>query len=293
VPRSARSETDSRLATITQMDGPPPRRSRRRNKAQRSRGGRRSGGGWLWTLFAFVCAGAAGYYAWDYRENLTETRAQLQALRSKQQAPPKRPAPAKKKPNRVAVKTKKELAACEREVRELKERPVAPPAPNEELKSLTKRFRKMINSGNLDVSFRRGQMVVKLPAKVLFASGQAQLSDQGKEALVEVAKVLRDMRGRHFIVAGHTDSIPINDEEFANNWELSTARALSVTWMLIEQGVPPSSLAAAGHGQHKPIASNKTAWGRQRNRRIEIILEPDLRALPLKKLAKPTLLGKR
>jgi chemotaxis protein MotB len=275
--------TDRRLATISEMSGPKPKHREQPKKSKKRR--KRGSSGRLLMVLAFVSAGAGGYHAWEYRSALAEANAQLELLRSSKPAPP---VPVLVVDSESLAKASEELAECEQQVRELEQRPVAPQEPNKELQALTKRFRKMIDSGKLQISFRRGQMVVKLPARVLFTSGQAGLSERGRKALAEVATVLREMRGRRFIVSGHTDSVPINSEEFTNNWELSTARALSVTWMLIDEGVPPRSLAAAGHGQHKPIASNKTAKGRQLNRRIEIILEPDLRALPLKRLAKRT-----
>ena len=143
-----------------------------------------------------------------------------------------------------------------------------------EFAAVTRQFQRMIDGGKLDVVFRRGQMIVKLPARVLFASGSAQVSESGKAALAEVAKILRPMR-RKFTVAGHTDNVPIS-KPFKNNWELSAARAVSVVDVLIDGGVPGRRLVAAGFGPYAPIASNKTAKGRQTNRRIEIILEPNL-----------------
>jgi len=92
--------------------------------------------------------------------------------------------------------------------------------------------------------------------------------------------VLAALKDRHFVVAGHTDDIPIKTEEFANNWYLSTARAVSVVQFMIEQGFPADHLAAAGYADKDPVSSNKTKKGRQKNRRIEIILVPDLSELP-------------
>lgn len=177
-----------------------------------------------------------------------------------------------------------ELTACRSNVENLEEQKKKAKELRGEFETLTSRFRKMIDSGKLDVVFRRGEMVVKLPAAVLFSSGSATLSEGGKAALAEVAKVLRKMPRRRFTVAGHTDNVPVHGEEFDSNWDLSTARAVTVTSMLIKKGVRPRSLVAAGYGQYAPISSNRTEAGRRRNRRIEIILEPDLRKLPLRKL---------
>jgi chemotaxis protein MotB len=168
-----------------------------------------------------------------------------------------------------------ELTACRSSVKNLETEQAEAKALLAEFKELTGRFQKMIDSGKLDVAFRRGQMVVKLPDAILFPSGSADVSDEGRVALGEVAVVLKQVKNRRFTIAGHTDDVPVGkDDKFKSNWELSTARALAVTQVLIEKGVPPRSLVAAGYGQHDPIAANSTKAGRAKNRRIEIVLEP-------------------
>jgi chemotaxis protein MotB len=152
-----------------------------------------------------------------------------------------------------------------------------------EYKKLTSRFRKMIDAGKIKVYFRRGRMMVALPSAVLFPSGKAELSERGKQALTAVAETLKEFRKRRFIVAGHTDNVPIKPgdrTEFKDNWELSTARALMVTRFLIEKGLSPRNLAAAGHSKFDPVRSNRTRRGRRRNRRIELMLVPEIPPLP-------------
>jgi chemotaxis protein MotB len=156
----------------------------------------------------------------------------------------------------------------------------------EEFKRFTATFQRMIDTGKLEVEFRRGQMVVKLPAAILFPSGSAELSDSGREALGEVASILVTMRDRRFTVGGHTDNVPVSNEDFESNWELSTARAVAVTKMLVSEGVRPANLRAAGYAEFAPVASNRTRRGRSLNRRIELILEPDLRPA-LKQVGRP------
>ena len=143
----------------------------------------------------------------------------------------------------------------------------------------------MISTGKLEVTFRRGRMIVQLPEKVLFPSGSADLTKDGKEALKQVAKILRKVANKRFIVAGHTDNVPISNEEFASNWELPVARAVNVAKSLVSTGLSARRLSAAGYAQFDPIATNSTAAGRQRNRRIEIILEPRLKKPPETKKA--------
>lgn len=149
-----------------------------------------------------------------------------------------------------------------------------------EFRQLTQQFRRMIDSGRLKVTFRRGRMIVELPAQVLFPSGSAELTGEGSKALGEVAKILRSMRNRRFIVAGHTDNVPVATERFASNWALSSARAVEVTAALTRGGLRPEQLVAAGYSEYDPVARNTTDAGRQKNRRIEIILEPRLVPLP-------------
>ncbi len=173
-----------------------------------------------------------------------------------------------------------DLAVCQSSVKDLKVQSREQAALLAEFKGLTGKFQRMIDSGKLDVVFRRGKMVVKLPESILFPSGSADLSNDGKSAIAEVAAILRQMGGRRFTVAGHTDNIPVGSGKFDNNWELSAQRAVKVTELLIDKGVPAPNLVAAGYGPYDPIASNSTGTGRQRNRRIEIILEPNLRPLP-------------
>jgi len=148
-------------------------------------------------------------------------------------------------------------------------------------KSITDKFRKMIDSGKLTVVWRRGRMVVKLRAEVLFPSGSAELSKDGKEALGEVARVLKSVPDRRFEISGHTDSIPLTkDSPFKTNLELSAERAVTVANFLISAGMNASRLSAAGYAEHEPVASNATEAGRQENRRIEIVLLPNLSELP-------------
>lgn len=148
-------------------------------------------------------------------------------------------------------------------------------------KALTEKFRKMIDSGKLQVVLRHGRMVVKLPAEVLFASGSADLSKEGKDALRDVASILKHVHDRRFMVAGHTDNVPVGPPSpFKNNLELSTARSLTVAQHLVASGMPPARLVAAGYSEHEPIRDNRSEAGRRENRRIEIVLLPHVTELP-------------
>jgi chemotaxis protein MotB len=147
-------------------------------------------------------------------------------------------------------------------------------------KDLTSKFQKMIASGTVQVKFRNGVMLVALPSEVLFPSASADLSDPGKMAVMEVGVILKNLPERQFMIVGHTDSLPIKSAVYKDNWELSTARALTVTKFLVSAGLDAKRLVAAGHGEHDPVASNKGKDGRDKNRRIEIILLPNINELP-------------
>lgn len=172
------------------------------------------------------------------------------------------------------------LSETQRALEELRERERQQRARLATFRQMLERFRAMIDSGRLRVRIFRNRMVVELPDNVLFDSGDAELKPEGQQTLAEVAQVLRQIEGRQFQVAGHTDSVPIRSRRFPSNWELSTARAVSVARFLIEQGLPPDRISAAGYADTQPVESNDTEQGRARNRRIEIQLVPNLDELP-------------
>ncbi|NNF29617.1 MAG: OmpA family protein, partial [Gemmatimonadetes bacterium] len=138
------------------------------------------------------------------------------------------------------------------------------------------RFRSLIEAGQLSVSIDRGRMVINLPQDILFPSGSATLNADGRGTLSEVGAVLTTIEDRRFQVEGHTDNVPISTARFPSNWELSAARALSVVNLLQNSGVPPERLSGAGYGEYQPVASNDDADGRRLNRRIEIVMLPNL-----------------
>ena len=158
------------------------------------------------------------------------------------------------------------LRAIEAEVRER----------NQIYEDVLARFRSLISGGQLNVAIVRGRMVIQLPQDVLFASGSATLGAEGRSTLTQVGSVLSELDDRTFQVEGHTDNVPISTSQFPSNWELSSARALSVVRVLIDAGVNPENLSGAGYGEYQPVASNDDREGRRLNRRIEIVMLPNL-----------------
>jgi chemotaxis protein MotB len=143
-------------------------------------------------------------------------------------------------------------------------------------RDLSTRLKRQIDDGNLALVLRDGRMVLQLPNDVLFDTGRTELKAAGKEALSAVAEVMTTMRGRQFQVAGHTDNVPIHNDRFASNWELSSGRALRVVHYLMGSGVDGAMLSAAGYSEIDPVASNDSAAGRKQNRRTEITLQPNI-----------------
>ncbi|WP_233261382.1 OmpA family protein [Vitiosangium sp. GDMCC 1.1324] len=139
-----------------------------------------------------------------------------------------------------------------------------------------------ISDGEIRLSQAEGRIQVDLVDKILFDSGEAALTERGNEVLTRLGAVLAKVENRSIFVSGHTDDAPPSQRlaaTYPTNWELSVARAVNVVRFLGEKaGVPPSRLVAAGHADTKPVASNATPKGRARNRRIEILLIPDLPA---------------
>ncbi|HET6610667.1 MAG TPA: OmpA family protein [Kofleriaceae bacterium] len=173
-----------------------------------------------------------------------------------------------------------EKKATEAELVALRKQRDATEARMKAYRELTEKFRALVDTGKLKVEFRNGQMVLNLPSEVLFPSGRARLSKGGEAALKAVLDVLLQFKDRRFMVAGHTDNRAIHTKRFSDNWALSTARAVSVVEAMVTAGFDPTKLAAAGYGEHSPVASNDTKEGRTKNRRIEIILVPNLSELP-------------
>ena len=126
-----------------------------------------------------------------------------------------------------------------------------------------------------DVAFdpSAGTITVTLPNAILFDSGRAKLKKATSVELDHIQSVLESRySGKQVDVVGHTDSDPIKKSKWKDNWELSTQRALSVVRYMAERGIAEDKVRAVGCGAARPIASNATASGRAKNRRVEIVV---------------------
>jgi chemotaxis protein MotB len=135
-------------------------------------------------------------------------------------------------------------------------------------------------------------LVITFLDEILFDSGKDKIKSDAFPALDKVASVIVDKASDLNVgVEGHTDNEPIKYSGWKSNWELSTARATSVLHYLIEKGVSASKLAAIGYGEQRPVASNDSAEGRRKNRRVEIVILPELKkAAPVSKKTESGLL---
>jgi len=262
---------------------------------------------WMYAILMTAGAGAGGYFAWKYRAD-ANTSAQAWAKCNLEQGPVKKSADdAKTKAatcdTALSASTQKaqqleqqlgefskNLNASKDELEKLRAQKAEADKRMAAIEDIQKQFAKMIDTGQLKISARRGELVISLPAEVLFPSGSAELSKTGEYAVVEVAAVLKKFPERRYLVVGHTDNqdfaktkpgMPVVPTcAPADNWQLSTERALTVTRVLVTAGMDPKNVIAAGEGDHDPVASNATADGRAKNRRIEIALLPAINELP-------------
>jgi chemotaxis protein MotB len=178
------------------------------------------------------------------------------------------------------TKMSESIAEMKTAMAELKKRKAEADKRIAEFKDLLSKFKSLIDAGKLKVKITDGRMVVALATDVLFGSGSARLSKDGKAAITEVTQVLTTIPGRSFQVEGHTDNVPIKTAKYASNWELAAARSLTVVKTMIDSGMAPERVSAASFGDTKPAASNQSDEGKAANRRIEIVVVPDLSTLP-------------
>ena len=138
-------------------------------------------------------------------------------------------------------------------------------------KDLTATLMPLVKSGQVRVTQNARGIGIELNASVLFDQGEATLQQEAREVLGAVAGLLKDAPQR-IEVEGHTDNLPITNERFASNWELSAVRAASVVRLFIESGVQDVRLSAIGHGATRPVAPNDTPANQARNRRVAVMI---------------------
>ena len=131
---------------------------------------------------------------------------------------------------------------------------------------------------DLTVKVKNGKVYVSLSEQLLFASGSIVVDKKGEGALQQLAKALKDQKDIQMMIEGHTDNVPISKKSayMEDNWDLSVLRATSISKILIAGGISPKQITAAGKGEFSPLNANDNAQNKQRNRRTEIIVTPNL-----------------
>lgn len=141
---------------------------------------------------------------------------------------------------------------------------------------LEDRLQKEISDKEVKVEMLEKGLTITFVAEVLFDSGKAHLRKDSLDKLDKVAHVLNTtVKDLSVGIEGHTDNVPIKYSGWASNWELSSARAMSVLHYLVDnQQLEPSRLSATGYGEYRPVASNETPEGKEKNRRVELVILP-------------------
>jgi len=150
-------------------------------------------------------------------------------------------------------------------------------------KSLKDEMLSALQSRDVTISELQGNLTLNILDRILFDSGQAIIKAEGENVLKQIGGVLEQVPNRQIHVMGHTDNIPIHTSMYPSNWELSAARSLAAVRFLVDNGgVDPKRIAAVAHGEFQPVANNATPEGRARNRRITIVVLPEVFKTPEK-----------
>jgi len=134
------------------------------------------------------------------------------------------------------------------------------------------RTEEKLRSFGLDLKLESRGLIISLPQAILFQSGDDRVSPSAQPVISQIASVLLEVNNKVALV-GHADAVPIHNQRFKNNWELSAARSLSLLSLLTtEYGIPESRLSIQSYGTSNPKGSNATEEGRAENRRVEILI---------------------
>ena len=173
---------------------------------------------------------------------------------------------------------KRELEQRSNRVQELESVIAAKDEAMSKLKDAISRALTDFEGKGLTVEQRDGKVYVSMENKLLFNSGSWAVGNEGRQAVQQLGNVLADNPDIAILIEGHTDNVPYTgNSQLSGNWDLSTKRATAIVNILRENAnINPENLTAAGRGEFAPIASNDTAEGKAKNRRIEVILTPKL-----------------
>jgi len=170
------------------------------------------------------------------------------------------------------------LAEREKKVKELEQVLAAKDKAVQDLKNKITGALLNFKEGDITVKVKNGKVYVSLAEQLLFGSGSIEVDSKGVTALQQLAKAIKDQKDINILVEGHTDNVPISKKsQYMNdNWDLSVMRATAITKILTKAGVSAKQITPSGRGEYMPLAANDTPQNKQKNRRTEIIITPNL-----------------
>jgi len=162
------------------------------------------------------------------------------------------------------------------QIEELKALINAKEAQMQQLKDAISKALLSFEGKGLTVEQKNGKIYVSMENKLLFNSGSWAVGTQGKKAVEQLASVLSQNKDINVLIEGHTDNVPYSGTTIIDNWDLSVKRATAIVRILENKGVSQTQITAAGRSEYIPVGTNETKEGKAKNRRIEIILAPNL-----------------
>jgi chemotaxis protein MotB len=170
------------------------------------------------------------------------------------------------------------LAEREKKVKELEHVLANKDKAVQELKNKISNALLNFKENDISVKVKNGKVYVSLAEQLLFGSGSIQIDQKGVSALQQLAKAVKDQKDINIMVEGHTDNVPISKKStyMNDNWDLSVMRATSITRILTNAGVSQEQITASGRSEYMPLATNDSPQNKQKNRRTEIIITPNL-----------------
>ena len=170
------------------------------------------------------------------------------------------------------------LAEREKKVQELEQIMANKDSAVQELRRTISNALLNFKENDITVNVKNGKVYVSLAEQLLFRSGSVDVDAKGVTALQQLAKAIKGEKDINIMIEGHTDNVPISKKSayMNDNWDLSVMRATSITRILTNAGVPPNQITASGRGEFSPLASNDSPTNKQKNRRTEIIITPNL-----------------
>lgn len=145
----------------------------------------------------------------------------------------------------------------------------------EDLETLKQQFDQYIEDNGLtdllNTKLNQSQLMITISDNALFASGEAEVKDDSRQLAKSISSMLQQFPDYNVLVQGHTDNIPISNSSYSSNWDLSVDRALHfMKILLLNSNLDPVKFSPIGYGEYHPIATNSTAEGRAKNRRVEV-----------------------